>query len=375
MAQHERFVASHGHSRSNSMRRSNIRAWYRLAVSITPLVGAACADFNTPRQSSLSTAALTGAFSTVPVGFGDLTSSFVGTSAASVPSAGFWLGGGRQGGMDRSSLMGGGLEANFSGEGEGFGRGFGNRGPFGGGLPCTGTFNAATGRVTCAAETRNGLTINRSAQYKDAAGAVQQAFDSTTTNSVNTQSSVAGTVTYNPDDEGDGSNRGPGSNNSGPGRGGRGPCWGDGRGPGGLLLGDTATIVSATTSVNNVSDRTVAGLAKGSTQRTVNGTSKGQESTTGTSSRGKFTATRVAGDTTTGVVIPVVADGKTYPTAGTVIRSMQASVTYEGQAATTVTRREVVTYDGSATAKVVITENGSTKNCTRPLPRGPLACS
>jgi hypothetical protein len=349
------------------MRRSNIRAWYRLAVSITPLVGAACADVNTPRQSSLSTAALTGAFATVPVGFGDLTSSFVGASAASVPGAGFWLGGGRQGGMDRSSLMGGGLEANFSGEGEGFGRGFGNRGPFGGGLPCTGTFNASTGRVTCAAETKNGLTITRSAQYKDAAGAVQQAFDSTTTNSVNSQSSVTGTVTYTPDSSR--SNRGPG------GGGGRGPCWGDGRGAGGLLLGDTATIVSATTSVNNTSDRTVTGLAKGSTQRTVNGSSRGQESTTGTSSRGKFTATRVAGDTTTGVIVPVVADGKSYPTAGTVVRTMQASLTYEGQAATTVTRREVVTYDGTATAKVVITENGTTRNCTRPLPRGPLACS
>lgn len=346
------------------MRRSNIRAWYRLAVSITPLVGAACADFNNPRQSSLSTAALTGAFSTVPVGFGDVASSFVGTSAASVPSAGFWLGGGRDGGMDRSSLMGGGLQANFSGEGDGFGRGFGNRGPFGGGLACTGTFSAATGRVTCAAETRNGLTINRSAQYKDATGTVQQAFDTATTNSVNTQSSVTGTVTYTPDS----------SSNRGPGRGGR-ACWGDGRGPGGLLLGDTATIVSATTSVNNASDRTVTGLAKGSTQRTVNGTSKGQESTTGSSSRGKFTATRVAGDTTTGVVIPVVTDAKSYPTAGSVIRAMQASVTYEGQAATTVSRREVVTYDGTATAKVVITENGTTRNCTRPLPRGPLTCS
>ena len=30
-----------------------------------------------------------------------------------------------------------------------------------------------------------------------------------------------------------------------------GACWGDGRGVGGLLLGDTATIVSATTTVNN----------------------------------------------------------------------------------------------------------------------------
>jgi hypothetical protein len=360
------------------MRRSNIRAWYRLAACITPLLGvAACAELTSPRQSTLSPAALTGAFSTVPVGFGEVSTSFVGTSAANVPSAGFWLGGGRQGEFDRGSLMGGGLAANYSGDEEGFGRGFGNRGPFGGGLPCTGTFNSSTGRVACAAETRNGLTINRSAQYKDASGAVQQAFDSTTTNSVNTQTSVTGTVTYAPDsadDDGDrGGNRGPGGKR-GPG-GGR-PCWGDGRGVGGLLLGDTATIVSATTSVNDASDRTVTGLAKGSTQRTVNGTSKGQESTTGESSRGKFTATRVVGDTTVGVVIPVSTDGsKTYPTAGTVVREIRASLTYEGQAATTVSRREVVTYDGSATAKVVITENGTTKNCTRPLPRGPLSCS
>ena len=45
------------------------------------------------------------------------------------------------------------------------------------------------------------------------------------------------------------------------------------------------------------------------------------------------------------------------------------------QNATKVSRREVVTYDGSATAKVVITENGATKSCTRPLPRGQLSCS
>src|ERR1044071_2776188 len=163
-------------SRSKAMRRSNIRAWYRLAACITPVLGVACAEMNSPRPSSLSTAALTGAFNTVPVGFGDVSSSYVGTSAALVPSAGFWLGGGRNGSMERGSLMGGGLDANYSGEGDGFGRGFANRGPFGGGLPCPGTFNASTGRVVCAAETRNGLTINRSAQYKDAAGTVQQAF-------------------------------------------------------------------------------------------------------------------------------------------------------------------------------------------------------
>jgi len=176
------------------MRRSNIGAWYRLAACITPILGiAACAELNSPRSSTLSAAALTAAFSTVPVGFGDVSTSFVGTSAASVPSAGFWLGGGRGGRMDRGSLMGGGLAANYSGEGEGFGRGFGNRGPFGGGLACDGSFDSALGRVICAAETRNGLTINRSAQYKDGSGAIQQAFDSTTTNSVNSQTSVTGT--------------------------------------------------------------------------------------------------------------------------------------------------------------------------------------
>ena len=353
------------------MKRSNNRAWYPL-LCITPLVlGAACAELTNPRQSSLTTAALTGALSTVPVGYGELTSSYVGTAATGVPTAGFWLGGGRNGAMDRGAFMGGGLQAAFSGEGGGFGRGHGNEGPFGGGLNCTSTFNSSTGRVECAAESRNGLTISRSAQYKNAGGTVQQAFDTLTTNSVNVQTTVTGTVTYTPDST-SGRNRGPGGG-GGPGR----ACWGDGRGPGGLLLGDTATIVSATTTVNNSSDRTVSGLASGSTGRAVSGTSKGQESTTGVSSRGNFTATRVVGDTTTGLVIPVSTSTttQTYPTAGTVVRAMQASLTYTGQAATTVTRREVITYDGSATAKVVITENGETKNCTKPLPRGQLSCS
>ena len=347
------------------MRRRNTRAWYRLLFCITPLGVVACAELTNPRQSSLSASALTGAFSTVPVGYGDVTSSFVGTPASQVADAGFWLGGGRDGGLARSSLMGGGIQGAFVGDGGGFGRGL--AGPFGGGLSCTSTFNATTGRVVCETVTQSGLTINRSAQYKNAAGTVQQAFDTATTNSVNVQSTVGGTVTYTPPDS---------AVDRRPGRGGRGgACWGDGRGPGGLLLGDTATIVSATTTVNNASDRTVTGLASGSTQRTVNGTSSGQESTTGESSRGTFTATRVAGDTTTGVVIPVTTDGKSYPTAGTVIRAMQATLTYTGQTPTTVSRREVITYDGTTTAKVVITENGATRNCTRPLPRGPLTCS
>ena len=83
---------------------------------------------------------------------------------------------------------------------------------------------------------------------------------------------------------------------------------------------------------------------------------------------------RVAGDTTTGLVIPVSTSGPSYPTAGTVVRSMKATLTYEGQAAVEASRREVVTYDGTATAQITITENGTTKHCTRALPRGRLVC-
>jgi hypothetical protein len=40
----------------------------------------------------------------------------------------------------------------------------------------------------------------------------------------------------------------------------------------------------------------------------------------------------------------------------------------------TSTREETVTFDGSTTAKVVITKDGITKNCTLPLPFGHLSC-
>jgi hypothetical protein len=332
------------------------------------LSSAACADSTATSPTALSLGSLTAALSSVPVGYGDLSTSFVGITASGAPSAGLWIGGGREASFDRGGMMGGGFHDAFVG-GIGFdGRG-GHRGPFGGGHGCSGTFDAPSGRVVCADETRNGVTVKRSAQYKDAAGAVQQAFDTLTTNSVNLQSAVSGTLTFNrAADSLDSNGRGPG----GPGGHGH---WGRGRGPGGRLLGDTSTVLTATTTINSTSSRTTTGLAAASTQRTVNGASAGTESTTGTSTRGSFTATRSVGDTTSGVIIPVVTGGKSYPTAGTVIRSMQATLKYANETAVTLSRREVVTYDGTAVAKVQITENGTTKSCTRPLPRGPLSCS
>jgi hypothetical protein len=64
----------------------------------------------------------------------------------------------------------------------------------------------------------------------------------------------------------------------------------------------------------------------------------------------------------------------TYPTAGTVIRSMNATLTIQGQSPTTKNRREVITYNGSATATIVITQDGVTKTCSLPLPRGMPTC-
>ena len=321
------------------------------------LSAVACMDL-TNSGSSVTLAALSASLSTVPLGYGDLSSSYVGAPLDNKESAGFWLGGGREAGFDRSGLMGGGLHDAFAGAVP-FTRRDGGHGPFAGGLPCTAAVDATTGFITCTDTTRHGVTITRAAKYTTTAGAVQPAFDTLTTNTVVIQTTAKGKITYDSASEGPGRER----------------HWGRGRGPGGRLLGDTSTILTATTTLNSASTRTTSGLASPSTQRTVAGASAGSETTVGTSSLGSFTASRTVGDTTTGLVIPVVTGTTSYPSAGSVIRSMTASIQYAGQSAVSLTRREVITYDGSATAKVVITENGTTKNCTRPLPRGHLTCS
>jgi len=118
----------------------------------------------------------------------------------------------------------------------------------------------------------------------------------------------------------------------------------------------------------------VTGLSVGSTQRTVNGTAQGRESATGTTRDGAaFTAERTVGDTTVGLVIPLENGRPTYPTAGSVTRSMRVVMTVDG-ATRTSSRREVVTYDGTATATLVITQDGSSKTCALPLPVGRPRC-
>jgi hypothetical protein len=101
--------------------------------------------------------------------------------------------------------------------------------------------------------------------YTDAAGNTQQAFDSTTTNIINSQVQVSGTR------EGRNGN---------------------------------------TSRVEHSSDRTVSGLAEGSDQRKVDGTSAGRETATGSDSTGTFEAVRVIGDTVQGIVVPVSTNGQ-----------------------------------------------------------------
>jgi len=328
------------------------------------LSAAACAsDITSSRQNQLNADRLAASLSTVPAGYGELSSSFVGTSVADAGTSTFWLGGGRDGHFDGGALMGGGLGDNFIGAvGWGIGRHFGDRGPFGFGRRCLGTFDATTGRVTCTTLSGHGFTLERSFKFTDASGTAQPAFDTVTTNTVNEQTKLDGTLTFKPDDDNDMDDHHR--------------LWGFGRGPAGRLLGDTSTIVSATTTISGKSDRTVGGLADGSTKRTVDGTSEGKESTTGKTTTADFTATREASDVTSGLVIPVpsASTGPTYPTAGTVTRNMKVTATYGAQSAS-ITRTEVITYDGSATAKIDITVNGKAKHCTKPLPFGRISCA
>lgn len=309
------------------MKRASIVAPAAVLCFIT-----ACAPSTT---ESFDFTQLGSAFNSVPVGFDEVQSSFASSSdsAGNGGPGGPWMprgrgrGGPDHGGPGLGGLMGGGMGPGFLGD-IGVGHGFG-RGPFGNtGVDSTCTYSSATGDVTCAPVTRNGLTVTRIASYKTAAGVAQAKPDSTT-NYARVRTTVTGTRTRRD---------------------------------------------SATATINHSSDRTVTGLAVGSTSRTVNGTSAGSENTTGTTTGGAFTSVRVAGDTINALVIPLQDGRPTYPTSGTVIRRNKVTVTIAGGTPEVSDRREVITYNGTTTATLVITENGVTKNCTVALPRGRPAC-
>lgn len=308
------------------------------------LAAAACTELTNSSEQSV---ALSPAFQTIPVGFSANSNSFDASGDAGMPffpenlaRTGFH-GGQRDDdkkGRDRHNgfgergirglLMGGGLGPDFIGA-LAFGKGKG-RGPFGiFHLPDSCTFSETTGRVTCPPRERHGMTVNVSFAFKDADGDAQPAFDTLTTDLVNVQTDVSGTKTRH-----------------------------DG---------------AVTSTVSHESDRTVSGLAPGSSQRTINGTAEAHENTTGTRDEVTFTAEREAYDTTSSLVIPIVEGRPTIPSGGTVVRRMRVSITRDGETVTK-SRREKITFDGTNVVKVEITQDDVTKNCTITLPEKKLVC-
>lgn len=298
------------------------------SLAATAVFAAACSESSSAPASNLAIN-MASAYSATPAGFSSLSSSYNATGDEGAFAPVFDHGGGRGPGgpgfggpgFGLGGLMGGGLEGSFFGDGIGPAH-------FGFFLDHGCAFTAGTG-VVCTDTTRGGLIAKRTIQYKDASGTLQSRFDSTT-------SSVAVTASVN---------------------------------------GTTTRRDSSTSSVDESSTQTVTGLLGAS--RTVNGNSAGTETTNGKSPEGSFTAKRTTSDVISGIVIPRATTGNVfpYPTAGSITRSMTATVTISGQSPTTTTRSETITYDGSATAKVVIVKDGVTQNCTLPLPHGRLSCS
>ncbi|WP_396202565.1 hypothetical protein [Gemmatimonas sp.] len=302
------------------------RSRFLTLTATATLLGAAACNLDNSNGPNAFLSDL--AFSTAPAGLDLVSSSYATSSDNGMP----WGGPGRGpgGGPGMGGFMGGGLGDAFIGNAAP-GRGP-HGGPFGIRIDASCLFAAGTGDLTCGPTVKNGLTVTSIYTIKNAAGTAQSAIDSLTTNSIRVRTAVTGTATRSRDG-------------------------------------------SVTATVNHSGDRTVTGLATGSTQRTVNGTSRGNETATGTNRDGKtFSSVRTATDTTTGLVIPVSATAQTYPTAGTVIRRMKVIMTIDGSSSTK-ERREVLTYDGSATAKLQITDNGTTKSCTVALPRGRPNCA
>lgn len=297
------------------------RSTNRILAAVAIIAAMACSDSTSPTGTS---SLLSAAFLSTPAGFSATDNSF--SSAGDAGQA--WRP--DRNARDGGGMMGGGMRPEFFG-GIPLGRGW-DRGPFGlSDFLSTCTLSSTTGRVSCPDMTRGGLTISRSFAFTDAADAAQAAPNAST-NSINEQVTVKGTVTRH-----------------------------DG---------------NVTSAIEHSSTRTVTGLAAGSTERTVNGASKGTEQTSGKTEDGtSFTASRMIADTTTDLTVPLQDGRPTYPTHGTIVRVMEATVTLDGKSPVSSSRKEVVTYDGSATAKVTITKDGTTKNCMMPLPFGRLECS
>src|SRR4051812_47259519 len=156
----------------------------RILVALAIVVATACSDSTSPTSASPLLAA---AFLSTPAGFSATDNSFSPLGDAGEA----WRP--DRNARDGGGMMGGGMRPEFFG-GVPLGRGW-DRGPFGlSDFLSSCTLSTTSGRVTCPDVTRGGLTITRSFAFTDGAGLAQAAPNSST-NTINQQVTVSGTVT------------------------------------------------------------------------------------------------------------------------------------------------------------------------------------
>lgn len=173
-------------------------------------------------------------------------------------------------------------------------------------------FAAAPGGFGCEGKSREGVTATRTCTYKDANGNTQAAYDSLTTASVRMQVSITGSL--------------------------------------------SREHISGT--MSRQSDMTVSGLVGKETSRTWNGTSSGAMTRVRTKDAGTMQMAMTEQETISGVVIPVPRTATSWPTTGTITRTVTVAFTGGPKDGTTETKTAVVTFNGTQMAKITV--NGQT---------------
>ncbi|HEX2780114.1 MAG TPA: hypothetical protein VHM30_11475 [Gemmatimonadaceae bacterium] len=189
------------------------------------------------------------------------------------------------------------------------------------------TYSAATGRFACPTiTTAEGLTLNRSYAYYGG-GAAQSAYSATTTDSINFQWTLKGTL-------------------QGAGR----TAW-----------------------LDHNRSLTVSGLAGAETQRSWSGSGVRTDSSVATADGRTRRSKLIATSTVNQVVFKLPRSTYPYPQSGSITHDVTVTSAFEGAAGSTTrtgTRHVVVTFNGTRTASVVI---GST-SCTLDLPTRVVSC-
>jgi hypothetical protein len=173
-------------------------------------------------------------------------------------------------------------------------------------------FRADPAKFECTAGGRDGLTVTRTCTFKDAQDNVQSAYDPTTTASATQHVEVHGSL-----------DRGH---------------------------------MSAT--IDRVSDFTVTGLAGNETSMTWNGTGTEASSRVHQSDNGQRQLDMSGVESIKDVVIPVPRTETSWPTSGTITRTVTVAFTGGEKGGTTEQRTATITFDGTQFATVTV--NGDT---------------